>query len=1172
MRFRNLNFEAFGPFSGTTLDFGDMSRLHIVHGPNEAGKSSALRAIHDFLFGIPMRTQDDFLHPYKDMRISGSLDLEDGRVITATRYKRNKNDLVDGSNAPILPQTWSGYMGGVGSEIFRSMFGIDHESLRSGSENLLKAEGSLGQTLFAAASGVGDLRAVLERISEMEGELFKKRGSGTAIQSRLSRLGELRKALKECSASHKDWKALRQTLEDLRQRRSGVQGKLDSYSLEIARLERILNAYEPMAKRKVALAMLSSLEDVPELPAGFTEARAKAQSGIEMARQRHKEAESLHASLSARLEAISIDEDLLQVAETVERLSGLASVNAKAMADSAELRIQRDSKRLAAEGQLRELGFSCDLSEAEKLLPPKPVQQRILDLGKRYAALQSELRSATEAGEDAREKLRKLTGKLDETKKPVDATALAATLKRAVEAGDLQGKAARSAADIAGRRANLGRSVSALGLWKGDLADLESLALPVSETLERFERRFTDIGKSFDAVRLELDKTLELRRKKQRELEILAKQGELATEKDLSSIRHLRDQGWALIKAEWLQDGAEPNDIQLFLDASQGHFDLAESYEAAVSKADDISDILRKDESRLGQAAALRAEVESLESELASHETRLQHTSEAHDELLREWRAVWHPLSIEPLTPQEMRSWLSKAREICRELEDLRKAEAEAATDRAVMEDLYHELISCLTVLGEPAPGDLHYGQLVQHAGRVRDEAEELRRTRNDLERIIKEQREVLERSTTLNARVEHDLAAWKEEWLTATALLATDADHQPIEIEQLLLDLADVTKRQVEIRQYETRISAISRDYAEFSSEVAVLVARVAPDLAAAKAEDAVMALATRLRKESEKKTLRERLAAEIQEAVEKAKAAILAVQRYEEDLVHLCVQAGTKDPAELPTIDEKAANKARLLAELRGYEEQIAILGAGQDRIEFLEQAATLSPDEVQVRRERLWEEKRDAESERDRLSDEIGAHKERLEHIDGSDKAAEKAEEIQGVIGELQFAVERLVRMRLARLIIDREIERYREANQGPVLCRASELFAAMTRNSFSGVRADFDNTTGEPVLKAERSGGELLGIKVLSDGSRDQLYLSLRLSGLHRYLDGGTAMPFIVDDIQVHFDDDRSAAALKSLAELAGRTQVIFFTHHRHLLDIARSSLPEHIVAIHELRTS
>jgi uncharacterized protein YhaN len=62
----------------------------------------------------------------------------------------------------------------------------------------------------------------------------------------------------------------------------------------------------------------------------------------------------------------------------------------------------------------------------------------------------------------------------------------------------------------------------------------------------------------------------------------------------------------------------------------------------------------------------------------------------------------------------------------------------------------------------------------------------------------------------------------------------------------------------------------------------------------------------------------------------------------------------------------------------------------------------------------------------------------------------------------------------------------------------------------------------------------------------------------------------ATQFIVDDILAHFDDDRSKAMLSVLAELAGTTQIILFTHHhRRLVEHAQTLGAAATVTVHEL---
>ena len=105
---------------------------------------------------------------------------------------------------------------------------------------------------------------------------------------------------------------------------------------------------------------------------------------------------------------------------------------------------------------------------------------------------------------------------------------------------------------------------------------------------------------------------------------------------------------------------------------------------------------------------------------------------------------------------------------------------------------------------------------------------------------------------------------------------------------------------------------------------------------------------------------------------------------------------------------------------------------------------------------------------------------------------------------------------------------------------------------------------------PVIVGVRPGGkEVVTVEGMSDGTGDQLYLALRLAGLQDYLERNEPIPFIVDDILIKFDDNRAIAALRELEELSEQTQVIFFTHHRHLLELARKNVDTSFLIEHTL---
>ena len=179
-----------------------------------------------------------------------------------------------------------------------------------------------------------------------------------------------------------------------------------------------------------------------------------------------------------------------------------------------------------------------------------------------------------------------------------------------------------------------------------------------------------------------------------------------------------------------------------------------------------------------------------------------------------------------------------------------------------------------------------------------------------------------------------------------------------------------------------------------------------------------------------------------------------------------------------------------------------------------------------------------------------------------------AAEASADAQEALARVRSNVERYVRAKLGAFILGREIERYRQENQGPMLTKASELFARLTLGGFTGVRAGYDDKD-RPALKCVRDGNVEVDIEGLSEGTRDQLYLALRLASLLRYADLAEPMPLVLDDVLIQFDDERSRAAFEIIAELATRMQVLFFTHHARLVELARSAVPASSLTIHEL---
>ena len=156
MKLARLLLQAFGPFTGKTLDFAaSASNLHLIYGPNEAGKSAALRAITDLRFGIPLHSADDFIHPTGRLRIAGLFIDDSGEQLGLVRRKGraptlSRFDVVTEQPdraLPVLREHELALTGGVERGEFEAMFGLNHARLRAGGDRLyrLANKGEIGE-------------------------------------------------------------------------------------------------------------------------------------------------------------------------------------------------------------------------------------------------------------------------------------------------------------------------------------------------------------------------------------------------------------------------------------------------------------------------------------------------------------------------------------------------------------------------------------------------------------------------------------------------------------------------------------------------------------------------------------------------------------------------------------------------------------------------------------------------------------------------------------------------------------------------------------------------------------------------------------------------------------------------------------------------------------------
>ena len=220
-----------------------------------------------------------------------------------------------------------------------------------------------------------------------------------------------------------------------------------------------------------------------------------------------------------------------------------------------------------------------------------------------------------------------------------------------------------------------------------------------------------------------------------------------------------------------------------------------------------------------------------------------------------------------------------------------------------------------------------------------------------------------------------------------------------------------------------------------------------------------------------------------------------------------------------------------------------------------------ATLHAELEQIRGERLELEQQLEDARRDEAGKRVGYQQmQQANHVAANHLAEAAAKQAEATALATQW-----LSARLGARLLDRALERYRQEHQDPVLGHASRLFEVLTGGRYTKILPELGDGK-EPIrLAARNPSGESVLASNLSEGTRDQLYLALRLGTLHaRAAASSLPLPIVLDDVFVNFDDERTARGLTLIAELLPLTDVVYFTHHQRVLELATQVLtPEQL---------
>jgi len=1196
MNILQLELAAFGFFTDKTLDFStELPGLHVLYGLNEAGKSTLRRALTHWFFGFPVRTVDAYLHANDKLRIGGRLRNGEGEELICYRRKGRKNTLLDVNNKPLDEKCLQAFLRGMKEAQFTALCCFNHDHLRQGGEDLLNGGGDVGESLFEAGTGTLKVHDVLTELDKEKNDLFKVRGSKPLLNQTIRVYKEACKRIADTSLSADRWSEQAKKLDEAQQQNTQFTHQLQRLRAEQNRLERIKRTRPLLQRHQELKTEWTELAEVILLPDEAASKHFQAKLALRTAKAQQEQAGQDIAKLQIQIDAINIPQPLLAQKTKIDDLRGRLGSHQKAERDLPGVRTEMRTVESDANSLLRRIYPKLDLPDvSSKLAITNPQREYLKKLAAYAPALHEKQSSIEKRLSEITEQLTQQRNALEALLMVPDLTILRATLSRACRYGNLEeiqtkeGQAFR----LSMERAEMG--LKQIG-WTQDLAALEKVMLPRMERIDNFARRFSELENDRQRIK---ERLLEARQRNDRstqKINALSWAGEIPTEETLEKARHVRQKHWQKIKKLKSPRSANKekgrNNLSLFetedskiypFDSLNTHSvggdtinkggEVLETFEESMLYTDELSDRLRREANRVAEYTMLLAEQKSAQRE-QEQQTKKWHTVESLiTNLQSEWEDSWKKTGIKPWVPAEMRGWLNDALALRQQAGTLRESRQHLTEQQQLITALCQELTQALTSLKSFVKGTIltHLSDLIEQGNACVNEVTNLQRQRENLQLEINNLLREQQRTQTAQQQANNAFKQWQLDWAQVLTPLHLSPDTPPETARNVLNDLDQVLNKIDKGNGLRRRVELMQRDADLFRREVAAIVKKIAPSLANEAAEQAVPALSNQLSQAEKDLTRTEQLQQRLHAEQQRLINAGQQVQTSQAHLQALLEQAHCDDLAALEEAEQASLHKKEVQQDLAEVEQQLLEQGEGMSLDNLAETAATVDIDQLPGQLQSCTEQIKELEQERSSIDQSIGELRTLLKQMDGNAIAAQAADEAQLALAEVENLSTRYMQVHLAASVLRKSIDRYREQNQAPLVKRASDLFQRLTLNRFCGLKTDYSGNNDQPILVGLRTQDNVhIPTSGMSDGTRDQLYLALRLASIERYIDKNAPIPLILDDILINFDDDRSKVTIEILGELSQQTQILFLTHHSRLVELAQAVVSDNSLIMHKL---
>ena len=950
-------------------------------------------------------------------------------------------------------------------------------------------------------------------------------------------LAEFRKA----TLRTRDWRAKHDELTSTAAKLE--QAKIRDIDLrqQISRLERIRRVRPILLMLDTArdqLTNLISIGEVPLLDEDAADVFARANQDMALANADVSRLQLAVAETQDSLQKINVDKNLLSLGEDItelnERRLQFRAYNTDMVKRKEEIRLEWVRVQELASG----LGWTADSEEeVRRRIPAITLRKRLDSLTNSKNALTLDLNNAKISISDRQEEIDQAEKSLLELEAEAVNPDLALTVEQATILGDHDNVMTELQDEIDGLTQEIETAMTSLGAWRRPLEALRSMLVPETANIQSLiDQHKTDVIEEKAIIAATEDKTKEVSQLGL-DLQQFVRNFQPVSLEQVLELRLARDDTWQEIKQ-----------------APKSLLDSAAKFEGQIIRADQLADA-RLD--RAQEEADRQSKSDNLEHrqrELKELEHRLITVKSRMAQRTSDWNALITACGLPELPLEMALPWL-QLRENALELaakhsSAARRFSAQQATATQLREYLWK-------MLGREEPVPV-LSVCLRDARDLIRQADQAQGQRKSLNTQILDGKRSLERLQGALNTAQQAWNEWTESWLNAVKKAGYSPNVPVDQVETEMDAMEEVYRLLDRIRTVRSeRIETMQADLDGLAATAANLSARVAQDLTNHSPNEISQELARRLdlAQKAEAVTL------ELLNHLERNQTELLdarnRLQSINAKLAPLMTTVGIEDVSLLGRAIERSSQRREIEGRIRSAEQDLTLAADGMTFDEIREEGAGIGADELMAEIDRQKSSSQDVVNQIGSLSNVYGAQKTEFDALDGTDLAARAEAQRQEAIAAMTDSAEQYLRLQTAARLLKWSIEKFRETKQGPMLAKASAIFNTLTMNSFSRLLVDSEDDS--PRLLGIRPNGHQVEVRGMSDGSRDQLYLALRLSALELQAEQGFNIPLIADDLFINFDDMRSAAGFKVLGELSKNMQVIYLTHHAHLVPLAKEVL-------------